>query len=138
MVRPVLCYSLLAMTSRDAEDSLTELREDASALYDMTWGKSWPYQHSSAISKSELTIPIDRNDSDDADNVYGGVAVSLDVPDKLEYVCYDNVRDVGKILLLTGIENVLIVRREYVLLREMMDKRAECGFVVTGQPGIGS
>ena len=59
-----------------------------------------------------------------------------------EYVCLRNILSVARPFGgAAGIQDVLVVRREYVWLRETMESgylKDSLAMVVTGQPGIGS
>jgi hypothetical protein len=130
----------------------------ASHIYDVAWGQPWPHQYQNSISKDDVlpadatplnswtmapdvddeSVPVD----DDADCVYGDYACALECPAKLSYVCLAGMTMLAEAIGSTvDIADVLVVREEYVWLREEMEKgflRNQCGIVVTGQPGIGS
>lgn len=78
---------------------------------------------------------------DHADYAYGAVSADLDVPSHLDYVCFERLFEVGDNLFSTGGhsgEDVIVVRNEYIVLREKIENSLLRGLVVAGHPGIGS
>lgn len=112
----------LAMTTSEALDY----------IYNHGWGHQWP-RHDGTISKTDIGIPrdIERTDEDD---------VAIDIPDHWDYTCLENIRLIARALgIITKISDFLVIRSEYHLLRDMIERHSSTGaFVVTGQPGIGS
>jgi hypothetical protein len=142
--------------TQDTHDTLAYLRTNAEAFYQKAWGKPWPHQSQGFISKTDIVpagngtpkgTALDDNDdfgqlNDNMDNTYGGIPDDLDIPDKFEYLCLQEMEAVAKTLDLgVAIIDTLVVRDEYELLR----KTIETGYlqnvhaiVVMGHQGIGS
>lgn len=95
-------------------------------VYKHAWGVQWP-RHDGTIFKTDIGIPRDteRTDADD---------VAVDIPDSWDYTCLDNILPITRALgMTTKVLNFLIVRSEYHLLREMIERHSSTGaFVVTG------
>ncbi|EIM92703.1 uncharacterized protein STEHIDRAFT_164937 [Stereum hirsutum FP-91666 SS1] len=102
------------------------LQDLAKKFYRRAWGNDWPH-HKGRISKFDVGLPID--DPDD---------FNFAVDDHFDYICYDDVDTLYRILnLKKPIVNALIVRPEYDLLRTMSDSQFQAAFVVTGHSGTG-
>lgn len=124
------------MASR--EDYLSIFLKDASAIYNIAWGNSWPHQHRNRIFKTEIGTASDRGD--DADYA---CTVDLEIPAHLDYVCVKRFLSIADHLITTNqpqtsSEHLFIVRNEYIALREMIEMSPKRAIVVTGHPGIGS
>ena len=71
--------------------------------------------------------------------------VTIDTPERFDYECFTDISTL-KYALTTGTraQNILVVRREYIRLREALEKMElgedmdTQGVVVMGHPGIGS
>ena len=106
----------------------------------MAWGKPWPHQFRRTISKSEIineaTGPVNENDLDFTE---GPLRDILHIPASYEYICFTEMLSVIKAFTAGPIiGNVLVVRKEYTKLREVLEKDSRAAIVITGQPGIGS
>lgn len=101
-------------------------------VYKLAWGVQWP-RHVGTVHKTDIGIPRDTEytDADDA---------TADIPDRWDYTCLDNIDLIADALCMpTKTFDFLVIRREYDLLREMIERNSSTGaFVVTGHPGIGS
>ena len=120
-------------------------------LHKKAWGHKWP-QHTGTILRTDV-VPasqlIDDNamdlDQDDRPVVVGDVysGGAINIPERFDYVCLQGMLQVAEALgLATHVQDILMVRYEYVMLRDALSKipmkRQTIGIVVTGQPGIGS
>jgi len=133
------------------------LKEHAQALYNLAWGKPWPYQRKERISKAEIVLaskaaPFDDNETkmdlddaadpviEDVDHVYGDPFVDSEIiPEEYEYTCFDNMEVVTEALSLPAeIEPRVVVLKEYHTLRKLIEQSSDKGIVVTGTPGIGA
>jgi hypothetical protein len=101
------------------------------ALYQEAWGKQWA-QHGGTILREDV-IPAGQP-----------AEGHFDIPERLDYVCLDGMSKIrGALTLTTHVEESLVVRDEYVKLREAMEGISPkayrtVGVVVMGQQGIGS
>ncbi|EIM79435.1 uncharacterized protein STEHIDRAFT_116614 [Stereum hirsutum FP-91666 SS1] len=92
---------------------VTNPSEALDYVYKHAWELQWP-RHSSTIFKANISIPLDTADD-----------LAVDIPDYWDYTCLDNIRPVARALgLTTKILNVLIIRSEYHLLREMIERHS--------------
>ena len=112
-----------------------------SILHEKAWGHSWP-QHTGTIRRTDI-VPDDHAMGLDQDIDQDLTVVGDDIPEQLDYICLEGMQDVAQALRLpTSVEDILLVRREYVILRDAISRmtlrRQTTGIVVTGQPGIGS
>ena len=117
----------------------------AQELWQTAWGKPWPYQSSDKITKPTIVadedVPMVVDSSDDRED-NDGENDSSTTPSELEYTFLYNIKSVVRACFGNekAVGDVLVVRAEYVLLREMLEtgyaSRTEA-IVITGQPGIG-
>ena len=130
----------------------TDEKQDAvDRLWTAAWGQSWPHQSQGRISLAEVGSlsssvpaldedPLLSTESDSGTDSHD--AVDSRTPTEWEYVCLRNIQSVARPFGgAAGIQDVLVVRREYVWLRETMESgylKDSPAMVVTGQPGIGS
>ncbi|KAK7025327.1 hypothetical protein VNI00_016109 [Paramarasmius palmivorus] len=110
-----------------------------SEFYTKAWGKKWPY-HKGTIFKTDICKDNAVLDDGTAGNRYG--AMALEIPDQLDYICYEGISAIAETLFVpVALRDSLVVRREYEFLRESIEWGEEIsdrrGIVVTGQPGIG-
>ena len=110
----------------------------ATDLWDKAWGRPWPYQSTGKVSKADISTDGDLLKDHNVDN-------SNQTRTELEYLCLHSIQSVVEACdgYPSGFEDVLVVRPEYVALREMMmDKGARLAHVnhmgVTGHSGIGA
>lgn len=102
-------------------------------VYERAWGRQWP-RHDDAILKTDIGLPPG-TECTDADGV------TVDIPDLWYYTCLDDIEPISIALgITTEIMDFLLLRSEYDLLREFIEKSTgkTRAFVVTGQSGIGS
>ena len=111
-------------------------QQAASALHAKAWGKPWP-QSKGTIHKTDIS---DAETSSVDDEIYG-------LADKLRFTADFHYRYFKEIQVLKsalranpGQGNVLVVRKEYEMLRQALedDLKSIRSIVVTGHPGIGS
>ena len=113
----------------------------ATDLWDMAWGNPWPYQSTGKVSNADIA-----RDGDDAMLTTDDDSVDDSSPASpaLEYRCLRNIKMVIEACggFPDQVQDVLVIRREYVLLRAMIEDGGSLGRVekmtVTGQPGIGA
>jgi len=124
----------------------------------MAWGEPWPH-HFGEIDMTKITHDNNAAFKDFAGLVDGHNAQSeephlarpvfnrvdsvlADVRPAFQYKCLTNIVQLKECLGLTGAKDeVLVVLRDYELLREAMQRGISIGtrgFVLTGHPGIGS
>ena len=128
-------------------DSLSLDLQLAKELWVKAWGHPWPHQSSGKISLTDISLDEGVLMPDDFDNDGDTLTCSADgdvdnTERQWEYTCLHNMQSVvkacgGDPALL----DVLVVRREYIWLRETMENGYLGAFramVVTGQPGIGA
>ena len=110
----------------------------ATGLWDKAWGKPWPHQSIGKVSKADIFAGGDLLEDDNVGN-------SNTTAPELEYLCLHNIQSVVEACdgYPSGFEDVLVVRPEYVALREMMmDQGGSLEHVnhtvITGHSGIGA
>ena len=116
--------------------ALDSQQQAASALHAKAWGKPWPHSEGT-IYKTE--IPDAETGSVD-DEIYG-LADKLDVPSDFNYRYFKEIQDLKSALgARPGQDDVLVVRKEYEMLRRTLEDDLEAfrDIAVTGHPGIGS
>ena len=112
----------------------------ATGLWDKAWGKPWPYQSTGKVSKVDISTDGDLLHWQD-DNVDNPNPTTRE----LEYLCLHNIQSVVEACdgYPSGFEDILVIRPEYVALREMMMDQGGSlehvnHMVITGHSGIGA
>lgn len=103
------------------------------SIHQRAWGRQWP-RHDGVILKTDIGLPSD-TEPPDSDSV------AVDIPDRWDYTCLNDIASIAIALgITTEIMDFLLLRSEYGLLRELIEKSTgkTRAFVVMGQPGIGS
>jgi len=110
----------------------------------MAWGKQWP-QSQGTISRAEITNGESVTDSEpgSADDDVDKALADTSVPEEFTYWFFTGMRDIKRALKATSDQDdVLIIRNEYKQLYNLLESQKANtrfrGYVVTGQPGIGS
>ncbi|RPD55642.1 hypothetical protein L226DRAFT_466805 [Lentinus tigrinus ALCF2SS1-7] len=111
--------------------------ERAERLWRTAWGHPWPHRFRKVISIQDIfpdgDVPISTDDSDDDESR---------IPNEFKYTCLHGMKSVFEACggSATPVQDVLVIRPEYVWLRETMQHGylADAdSIVITGQPGIG-
>ena len=110
------------------------LLDNPTSLWNLAWGNPWP-RHVGKVSRAGDDLPMLSDDDDGVD--------APRPPSELEYVCLHNIKAVVEACggSAESVQDVLVVRQDYELLREMMEEghlKASNSMVVAGQPGIGA
>ena len=114
-------------------------QQAASALHTRAWGKPWPHSEGT-IYKTDIS---DAETGSVDDEIYG-LADKLRVPPDFHYRYFKEIQVLKSALGVNSgqedIEDVLVVREEYKMLRQALedDLKSIRSIVVTGHPGIGS
>ena len=119
--------------SVDDKGALSE-SEDESATVD---DESAPVDDESAPVDDE-SAPVD-DESAPVDDDKDPYADDLYVPSEFSYQCFGGMRDLKTLFGGPDADDVLVVRKEYELLYEVLEQnRSQKSIIVLGHPGIGS
>jgi len=104
----------------------------------MAWGKHWP-RSKGTICKAEITDGESGPADDDVDQAIADTSL----PEELTYWFLTGIRNIKIALKATSDrDDVLVIRDEYEQLYNLLERQEANsrfrGYVVTGQPGIGS
>jgi len=136
MKRSRISYGSAATGSTNKEVDLA-----LSSLHDKAWGKRWP-RSKGTICKAEMTDSESGPADGDVDDVDQAIA-DTSVPEEFTYWFMTGMRDIKKALNATSdMDDVLVICDEFEQLYNLLERREATtqfrGYVVTGQPGIGS
>jgi hypothetical protein len=102
-------------------------------LYDMAWGKPWPYMSSGIISEGD-TAKL--NDSED---IGGPLNDILQVPPSFHYDVLKGLHVLRDVFGASVVGKAIVIREEYrKLFKALEEDYHDRAIVVTGHPGIGS
>ncbi|KAI1787269.1 hypothetical protein LXA43DRAFT_716584 [Ganoderma leucocontextum] len=123
------------------------LADLAKRLYEDAWGKVWPYKSSGKISIADISPDKDVLKCADGGDSVAPLAdgnVNAAASGEWAYTCLHNIKSVaiacGGPNMNVTVEDVLIIRDEYVYLRDAMESGCFAktnAMVVTGHPGVG-
>ncbi|KAF6748261.1 hypothetical protein DFP72DRAFT_579937 [Ephemerocybe angulata] len=125
-------------------------------FYKKAWGNKWP-QHTGTILRADVVaasdsepIAVDAMELDQDDEAGPIADDSVEVPERFEYTCLDGITAIAHALYMpVHVKDVLIVRKEFMALRDVMEKafkaelekpeqhREGIKLVLAGHPGIG-
>lgn len=130
-------------SSTDLESSVVtphSIEKEAEDFYNKAWGRTWPCE-TRTLSRADFppSESVAEHDPEVID-VYGKVD---DFPDDFrhDYVCLTDVHELETIFLpLSGLPTAVVCLNNYEIFIDLMTTKSKSGrgFVVTGNPGIGS